>query len=145
MARLKVFLDSSVLIAALLSSRGGSFYILTALREKFDFFISEYVFEEVVMVLEEKFSGREDMKNNFFFLLDVTPIKILKDPSKENLKPLRKFLEEKDVPILASALESSSYLLSLDNEFFGEALLNFSMRRGLAIIKPKEFIERFKD
>jgi|GEM_PF-2223432 len=43
MAKPCIFLDTSIFIAALLSKRGGSFYILTSLHAIVDFKISEYV------------------------------------------------------------------------------------------------------
>lgn len=42
MQKTKVFVDSSVFIAAALSSRGGSFYILSGLQEQFEFITNQY-------------------------------------------------------------------------------------------------------
>jgi predicted nucleic acid-binding protein len=50
MPKNRVFLDSSILITALLSSRGGSFYILTQLKDKLHFQINNYVLEEIFEV-----------------------------------------------------------------------------------------------
>lgn len=51
MLKNRVFVDSSILITALLSSRGGSFYILTQLKNKFHFQINNYVLDEIFLVL----------------------------------------------------------------------------------------------
>lgn len=143
MARPRVFLDSSVLIAALLSSRGGSFYILTSLREKFSFVINEYIFDEVIAALDEKFAGREDLKNKFFSILGLAQIKIVPDEPKDKIKFQPKLLNKKDMPILASAIKNSSYLLTLDNDFLSEEVLGFAKSKNLVISKPREFIRYF--
>lgn len=144
MARDRVFLDSSVLIAALLSSRGGSFYILNQWRSAFEFLISDYIFEETMGVLNEKFIGREDLKDKLFLLMGLTPIKILKSPRSDELKILTNIINKKDAPILASALKHSSYFLTLDNDFFTEPVTKFSKKKGLFILKPREFIQKIR-
>ena len=53
-----VFLDSSVIIAALLSGQGGSSYVLNQLRWDFHFQINEYVLAEVQEIIKTKFSDR---------------------------------------------------------------------------------------
>ncbi len=57
-----MFLDTSVLVTAVLSSAGGSFYILNSLKDRFEFFINEYVLEEAIRVLDDKFHQKEDYK-----------------------------------------------------------------------------------
>ena len=42
MAKPAVFLDSSMIIASLLSTTGGSFYIINTLKDNFDFQTNEY-------------------------------------------------------------------------------------------------------
>lgn len=136
----KVFLDSSVLIAALLSSSGGSFYILNEFRGKFEFQINEYVFEETTRVLDEKFRCRGDLKSRLFLLLGWAGVKILPQPPKNKIRTLKAILPKEDAPILASALENSSYLLTLDSDFLNPIVAEFSKDQGLVILKPKEFI-----
>ncbi len=144
MAKDSVFLDSSVLIAALLSSRGGSFYILNQWRDAFEFLINDYVFEETMGVLNEKFIDKEDLKDKLFLLMGLTPIKILKSPLGNEFKTLTNIINKKDAPILASALKHSSYFLTLDNDFFAEPVTKFSKKKGLFILKPREFIQKFR-
>ena len=144
MAKNRVFLDSSVLIAALLSSRGVSFYILNQWRGAFEFLINDYIFEETMGVLNEKFIGREDLKDKLFLLMGLTPIKILKSPRSDELKILTNIINKKDAPILVSALKYSSYFLTLDNDFFTEPVAKFSKKKGLFILKPREFIQKIR-
>jgi predicted nucleic acid-binding protein len=106
MVKNKVFLDSSVIISALLSFRGGSFYVINQFKDKFEFQINHYVFEEILEVLREKFSKKEELKNKFFVFLETLPIKILPNPSKKEVKFLEKIINKTDTPILASALKN---------------------------------------
>lgn len=144
MAKDKVFIDSSVLIAAILSSRGGSFYILEKFKDKFEFHINRYILDEILDVLNRKFGDNEILKDRLFLLLGLADVKILSDIPKNKLKSLTKLLSEKDAPILASALENSSYLITLDNDFLKEGVLEFAKTKGLIILKPREFIEKLR-
>ena len=143
-AKPKVFLDASVLIAAVLSSKGGSSYILTQFREDFEFLANDYTFEEASSVLQRKFPGRNDLANNLFLLVGLTPIRILPDPPGDIVLSLAPLIHVEDAPILASALAHSSYLITLDHDFFAESVMALSRRKGLAIMKPKEFIEQHR-
>lgn len=144
MTKNKVFLDSSIIISALLSSRGGSFFILYYFKDIFEFQINEYVFDEVIDVLNKKFSKRPDLKNKLFTLVGLTPIRIFPDPLKNETKILEKFLSKEDTPILTSALKHSSYLLTLDDDFLTDSVLKFATSKNLFILKPKEFIQKFR-
>ena len=143
MVKSKVFLDTSVLITALLSSRGGSFYILTQFKDRFCFQINNYVLEEILEVLTKKFPSRKELKSNLFFLLGLTKIEILPNPAKSSLKSLNKVINQKDAPILASSLENSNHLLTLDKDFLNEKIRNFAKENNLLIFTPKEFIKYF--
>ena len=143
-AKPKVFLDASVLIAAVLSSSGGSFYILNKFKGDFEFQTNAYVFEEVESVLDRKFPGRGDLGNKLFLLLGLTPVRILPDPPRERVTPLTALINPEDAPILASALAHSSYLLTLDKDFFSEFVTTLSNTKGLRILNPKEFIEKHR-
>lgn len=147
MEKTKVFADSSVLITAVLSSNGGSFYILTQFKEDFDFQISEYVLEETMRVLAQKFSSKPDLRNQLFLLISAAKINILPNPPPKELKPLRKVINAEDTPILASALKNDLCLLTLDNDFFKKSVTGFIQKNhfGFLILKPREFIMRYKN
>lgn len=140
-----MLVDSSVLIAAVLSSRGGSFYILQNFKDKCGFRINEYIFEEVLAVLAEKFPGREDLRQKLFLLLGSVPIRILPDLSREEWRVLGKIINVKDAPILASALAESDYFLTLDTDFLASAIIAYAQKHGLSIVKPKAFIEILRE
>ncbi len=137
----KVFLDSSVLIASVISQRGGSFYLLNKFKDKFEFQISEQVFKEVIEVLNNKFSDRPELKNKFFLILGWSKIEILPNTAKNRIKTLTKFLSKEDATILSIALKNSSYFITLDNDFLDKKTIQIAKNYGLKILKPKEFIE----
>lgn len=144
MAEPKVFLDSSVLIAATLSFSGGSFYILTHFRDKCEFQINEYVLEETLRVLNEKFGKRADLKTKLFLILGLAKVKVLSNPSPQKVRTLRKIISKEDAPILTSAIQNSSYLITLDNEFFSKNVRAFTASKGLTTLKPRDFVQKFK-
>lgn len=145
MGKDKAFLDTSVLITAVLSAAGGSFYILNSFKDRFDFFINEYVLEESIKVLDDKFYKREDFKRKLFLLIGLTPVKVILNPPVKQVKKLTKILNEKDCPILASAIKHCSYLITLDNDFLSREVVEFSLKKKLMILKPKNFIQMVRD
>jgi len=140
MPKNRVFLDSSILITALLSSRGGSFYILTQLKDKFNFQINNYVLEEIFKVLDKKFYSQKELKNYLFLLLGLAKVEILSNPFQASPKRLSKIINKEDAPILASAISNSDYLLTLDKDFLNEKIRNFARENNVSIFTPKEFI-----
>lgn len=140
----KVFLDSSILIAALLSSQGGSFYILDQLFSIYELQINEYVLEETMRVLATKFHEKPELKTTLFLMIGIARIQILPNPSLKQIKNLEKVLNPEDAPILASAWEHSAYLISLDKDFFAHKVVEFIKNKNLLILKPREFIALLK-
>ncbi|MBI1755037.1 PIN domain-containing protein [Candidatus Azambacteria bacterium] len=144
MEKSNVFLDTSVLLTAVLSSTGGSFYILNTLGNAFTFYINAYVFEETTRVLTVKLRARQDLANKLFLLIGLTPIRIVPDPSKEQIKTAARIINPKDAPILISALQYASHFITMDNDFLEEGVVRFAEAKGLVILKPKDFIQKFR-
>lgn len=144
MAKNRVFLDSSVLITAVLSSRGGSFYILTQLKNICEFQINDYVFEETNHILDSKFSSTPELKTKLILLMAAGEIRIFPNPSKKEIRTSARVIDKEDAPILASAINYSSYLLTLDNDFLKKEAVRFAQQKGLEILKSREFISIFK-
>ena len=144
MAKPTVFVDSSVIISALLSSTGGRFYVLTQYRDLFAFQINEYALDEIQEILRMKFPGQLTIATDLFVLLGIAKVVVLPDPSKPDVTKAAEAISENDAPILASALRASDYLVTLDNEFFDASVLDRAEKGSLVIMKPKEFIEEFR-
>jgi len=144
MVKNKVFLDASVLITALVSTRGGSFYILTQLKNRYRFQINNFVLEEVLVVLNKKFPNKKDLKSSLFLLLGLAKIEIQPNPQRLSLKRVSGIINKEDAPILVSAFQNSDYLLTLDRDFLDEKVRNFAKQNNLLIFTPKEFLSIFK-
>jgi predicted nucleic acid-binding protein len=142
MGNKRVFVDSSCLIAACLSSSGASYFcIIYAPEAGYELLINEVVFEETLDVFKRKFP---ELRNRFFGLLSIGNFSILKNPGKKELKIVKNLIEEKDAPILVSAIKYADYLLTLDKGFFKKEVLDFAKIHKLIILSPKEFIQFLK-
>jgi predicted nucleic acid-binding protein len=141
MVKPKVFVDSSCIISALLSSTGGSYFILTSLQNDFEFQVNDYGIGEIQDILTTKFAAQTGMQTQFFLLLGNALVTVLPSPSKQEAARFTKYISENDAPILASAIKHCDYLLTLDNEFFNEKITTLARKNDLHIVKPKEFLE----
>ena len=136
-----VFLDSSVIIASLLSATGGSFYIINTLKDNFDLAINEYGLSEIQNVSKSKFAHQPNLQIQLFLTLGMAKIAVLPNPTKREKNLAAKYISAIDAPILASALKHSDYLITLDNEFLKQEIIDLAKKSGLIILKPKDFIE----
>jgi len=106
-----VFVDTSVLLSALLSTRGASFNLLGNIS--FNFFINEYVLFEARDVISKKLY-RYTNESNLFATIGSVPLHILANPPRKTLKQYEKFVELTDTPIVASARAYTDILITLD-------------------------------
>ncbi len=136
----RVFLDSSVIIAALLSSRGGSFYLLTHMHEKVSFVINEYVFAEVRAVLETKFMNQPELSAQFFLTLGLARIVAIPNPNPSDVREAARVISKNDAPILASATISCDYLITLDKELLEAHIVEVANKKHLKICTPRDFL-----
>lgn len=145
MEKRRVFLDTSVVITALLSEKGASFHLLMNYHEEYQFFINKYVVHELLDVVERKFPDRADFQSKFFLLLGIAGVEVLALPKNSDLIVLEELVEKEDTPILASALEHCEYLLTLDRGFLAEEVLKFAHENNLTIKKPGEFLKDLRN
>lgn len=138
-----VFLDASVIITALLSDRGGSFYVLSHGRDSFAWQTNEYVLEEVQRVLRDKFPEQPNLLTRLFLLLGTSGVIVLPLPEPGLVARTAKYISRSDAPILASALHFSDYLLTLDNDFFTPRVLAAASKASLTILKPGDLLQLF--
>lgn len=131
----KVFLDSSVVIAGLASTRGASCLVLSLAEiGVFEPYVSEQVVTEVVRNVENKLPS---CLPQFFALFKALPLRMA-EPSQRELARARRLINEKDAPLLAAALTAGvDVFLSLDKHF-----LTAEIRHALPILfcTPAEFL-----
>lgn len=137
-----ISLDTSVIIAALLSPTGGSFYVLLTCGAAYRVQCCDYVVDEVYEVLSRKFAKRPSLKTDFHLLMAVGAVEVTMTPSAIASRRLYDLIERKDAPILVAALKTKGYLLSLDEDFLSDRVRAYVRPRGLTICTPGEFIQQ---
>ena len=140
----RIFLDSSVILSALFSGKGASHFILFEPIDV-ELQISEYVFRETYRVIKNKYkSEQKPLLNRLFFMLAEAHVTFAHNPGKSELVNIEQIISKNDAPILSTALSHSDYLITLDNEFFDEKIIQTAVLRRLTILKPGEFLEKYK-
>jgi len=139
--KLKVFLDTSVLISGLNSSFGASSFILILFKLKqIKLIISETVIEEAKNVIEKKFP---DLKAKFINFLLFDKPKVIKEATKNEVIKIFKIIKTEDAPILADALKSkANFLITLDKRFVN--LVKEYFKDKISILLPKDFVQIFR-
>jgi uncharacterized protein len=129
----RVALDSSVLIAAVLTTRGVCASLLTTVIEHHDLVLSDFILEEVARKLRGKF--RLDESRVELVVAELRSIANLVVPAPLPESDCR---DPADIPILGTAVDGHvSLLISVDKD-----LLALGEFRGIPIVKPGEFWRR---
>lgn len=139
---IRVFFDSSVLIAAMISDIGGSAKILIYLEAGFfEGYISKQVVDEVSTVIARKLP---EINDKFKDLLKFSKLKIVPAIKAEFLKKAEKWISDtNDVPILAAAKQvSADVVLTLDLRHFIHDP-EVAKKSGMTILTPGEFLKGF--
>lgn len=115
MKPIKVFMDSSVILAGLVSKHGGAYEILILAELGIIIpYISEQVVYEVIRNVEKKIP---ECIEPFYLLLKTLPFNLVV-PTETELKKTEFSINPKDAPILAAArIAGVDWLLSLDKHF----------------------------
>ncbi len=137
--RTLVFLDASVLVAASRSPSGGSALVMEVCRGlRFRAAITARVLLEARVNIAEKFEEPELLR--FYQQIAGLDPEMVPPPSKEHTAECVPLTTEKDVHILAAALEcKAGYLLTLDRRH----LLTPSVQSAglpLRVMTPGDFL-----
>jgi predicted nucleic acid-binding protein len=141
----RIFIDSSVLVAASASIKGASARILQyCLEGKIKGCLSSMVIGEARKNVFLKLSELNRTRLEFF--LKKALLIIVADPKEEETFLCEQIINQKDAPILAAALNSQvSYLLTLDRkDFLQPKVLRFAKNKNIKIITPGDFVSRFE-
>lgn len=139
---IKVFFDASIIIAALLSPKGGSAKLYQYSQEKKILAISsKTVINEVLANLHKlKKISRKDVED---FILQKGII-IRKKITKNEVIPFLGIIEEKDAHVLAGAiLTKCDYLATLDKKHFLKEEVKRKVE-NIRLITPKELILKIR-
>jgi len=139
---IKVFLDSSVLVAACGSKTGASALVLGYCRKgKIQGLVSVKAVGEAKKNVLLKFGEIE--KKRLLYYLKMANLLVVPSSTAEETARCEKVINPKDAPILASAIKSSAdFLLSLDKKhFFDSKVQEFTGK--LKIIAPGDFVVKY--
>lgn len=139
---IKVFFDASVIIAAIISSKGASFELLKyASRKKIIAITSKTVINEVVANLHkiEKFSE----KDLGTFIVN-NKIIVRKAVGRSEIEQFADVVSQKDTHVLAGAmLTNSDYLVSLDRKHIVKTEVKKKVEK-IQIVLPKELLAKLR-
>ena len=132
----RVFIDTNVLISAMISETSISRYLLLLLSEKHHLIICSYTLSEVSQVLIKRFPNKVAAWDKMLVALDFELAYTPTDLTKINTPYIR---DEKDLPILASAIIAQpDILVTGDYDFH-----THEIREHFAVYTPSEFIQYF--
>ncbi|RME63693.1 MAG: PIN domain-containing protein [Nitrospirae bacterium] len=140
--RFRVFLDTSVLIAGLVSSTGSAREVLRlAELGLIELVISEQVLIEADRNINSKLP---ELINEFrFFIKKLSPL-MVDTPEWEVVQEYITMINPYDAPILAAAdINGVDFLLTWDRtHFIGK---QFDLKTPLRVLTPGEFLEYFRN
>ena len=138
--KVRVFLDSNVILSGLFSDRGPPRIILDLLSLGLSVIsgvTGEFNIEEIERNLKKKMPA---VLPKYRACLDLLNLEIIPRPSLGQIKPLRGHTAEKDLPVLASAIKAKAdFLVTGDKKDFGKA-----RQKGtypFRIVTPSEFLQ----
>ena len=141
MAQIRVFLDSSVLLAGVVSETGASRLVMDLAETGL---IKLVICEQVVVEVDRNLAEK-----SFEYLLPLSRKLLLKispekcpDPTDNQIKAAARHIVPKDAPILAAAQEAQvDCLLTFDRARFTPQV---AAQTGLVIQTPGEFIAQLR-
>lgn len=135
MAEIQVFLDTDIIISALLSSKGASYILMNDAKVKK--IISNTITEEVIEVSSRENISKETakiiLKKVQIFSLYLSKGKLLKKYSKY-------VFDEEDSHVIAGAhISKSEFLLTHNMRHYCVAKIRNDL--GIKVMKPGEFLQ----
>lgn len=140
--RLKVFLDTSALIAGIASSRGAARAVLQLAEiGLIEVFVSKQVIVEADRNIEDKLPEMLSEYREFIKLL--API-LIDDPHQKDIKKCLTVINPDDAPIHAAAMNAEvDFLITWDRKhFIGK---NIHIHSNMKIVTPGEFLKYFRE
>jgi predicted nucleic acid-binding protein len=135
--KIRVFVDANVLIAGIASVSGASGTILDLCEAGV---VQMVISRQVVIEADRNVSSKLPRLVEPFrqFIRDLAPL-MMEEPSPASLKKCEGLVAQKDVAILATALDAEAeFLITLDKRHFLQASIPFTL--GVKILSPAEFL-----
>jgi len=139
--KIKVFLDSNVLLSGFLSDKGAPRIILDLLTLRLSEICAatgKYNLMEIERNLEKKMPAVIPIYMKYMPLLDLEIVPL---PSRETIMSMSGQIADKDIPVLASAIScNADYLVTGDKKDFAKP--RESRKHPFQIVTPSEFLEK---
>ena len=138
--RIKVFIDTNVLIAGVASVTGASAAVLDLCEAEI---LQMVVNRQVLVEADRNFSAKLfNLVIQFRRFIQNLALLMVEDPPAKSVERAASLIHRKDAPILAAAMGSEAdYLITLDKKHF----LKQKVRRNIPIevCTPAEFLRTF--
>jgi putative PIN family toxin of toxin-antitoxin system len=130
----RVFLDASVLFAAVYSTTGSAHdLVLLAVADQVQVLISQDVMDEVERNLTKKVPEKIDTLHQLMQLIEP---EMVNDPTTAAVQATAEYVAAKDAPIVAAAIAAQpDYLVTYDRKHLLEPP-EVAQRSGLTIVTP---------
>ena len=139
--RWKVFLDTSALIAGILSPTGAAHEVLRLCEAGI---VQAVVSRQVLVEADRNLSAKVPslLPEYRAFLKQLSPV-VVEDPPLDAVKQAGAVIHRNDAPILATAIESQAdFLISWNTRHFQKKSVQAYAR--FPILTPGEFLEAFR-
>lgn len=135
----KVFIDSSVLIAAAISPTGSARDLIkSSLNNEFEIIVSDLVLEETKRNLTNKAPQALPALQLFLGVLNPGVV----NPSKSLVLKVSKVVDLKDAPIVAGAFSSQAdYLVSFDQKHLLQHKKEIERNFKMKVVTPDELVK----
>jgi putative PIN family toxin of toxin-antitoxin system len=139
--KIKVFIDTHVLIAGVHSVTGASATVLDLCEARV---LQMVVSRQVLVEADRNFAAKFPQLIGRFrqFMHNLAPL-MVEDPTPESMEKAAMIVDRKDAPILAAAQKANvDFLITLDKRHF----LNPKTRQKvmLKVVSPIEFLQSFE-
>jgi len=134
----KIFIDSSVLIAAAISPTGAGRKIINlGFAKRLDLYVSTDVLEETERNLRLKAPEALDL---FFSFRESLSAKVI-EPTRRQVLRVAKIIEAKDTPIVAGAIRvKADFLVSYDRKHILQYKKEIKTQFNIKVATPDEVI-----
>ena len=132
---MKVMLDTNVFISMIFFPSAQTRELAKKLTDNYQIVVCDYVIEELRLVTERKFPAKRRFLDRFFMEL---PFELIYTPKALNLSDFPEMRDEKDSPILATAImEGIDVFVTGDKDFL---VLDVEMPE---IVTMAEFLRQY--
>jgi len=131
---MRITIDTNILISSILFPDGRINELIRVIAAKHKLILSSFVIEELMGVVKRKFTGKKEAVDRF---LSKFPYEMVYT-SKEMKQDLFKIRDEKDYPILYTAIiEDVDIFITGDKDFFDIEI------EKPEILTPAQFLEKY--